>query len=81
MNETALSAWRIDESDFPSGGSIEEKLRFAVNYVILAPSSHNTQPWRFLIQSGADRSLALPVTDPFDHELLIAAAPVKKASH
>jgi len=44
MNETALSAWRVDEPDFPSGGSIEGKLRFAVNYAILASSSHNTQP-------------------------------------
>ena len=43
----------------------------------LAPSSHNTQPWRFeLGQTGislfADRLRALPVNDPDDRELTIS---------
>jgi hypothetical protein len=43
----------------------------------LAPSSHNTQPWRF-VRSGetlrlyADRSRSLPVNDPHDRELTIS---------
>lgn len=42
-----------------------------------APSSHNTQPWRFratdqTIHLYADRTRALPVNDPDDRELLIS---------
>jgi nitroreductase len=44
---------------------------------VLAPSSHNTQPWRFTahgrrIRLYADRSRALPVNDPQDRELTIS---------
>ena len=40
-------------------------LRMAVEHAILAPSSHNTQPWRFQIRDDvlelfADRMRALP---------------------
>ena len=43
----------------------------------LAPSSHNTQPWRFEAFAGevrifADRTRALPVHDPYDRELTIS---------
>jgi nitroreductase len=48
-----------------------------VRYAILAPSSHNTQPWRFEIADDkvclfADRTRALPVNDPDDRELTIS---------
>lgn len=48
-----------------------------VGSAVLAPSSHNTQPWRFRIgeksiELWADRRRALPVNDPFDRELLIS---------
>jgi len=44
---------------------------------VLAPSSHNTQPWRFEISDDgvslfADRLRALPVNDPDDRELTIS---------
>ncbi len=44
---------------------------------ILAPSSHNTQPWLFRVQGEhiemlADRTRALPVNDPNDRELTIS---------
>lgn len=48
-----------------------------LQYAVLAPSSHNTQPWRFRLEAGrillyADRSRALPVNDPSDRELTIS---------
>lgn len=44
---------------------------------VRAPSSHNTQPWRFRVDDGvvhlfADRTRALPVNDPYDRELVIS---------
>ena len=69
--------WQISEGAFPKNGSNSEKLRFLLNYAILAPSSHNTQPWLFrIIDDGielyADRTRALPVVDPEDRELTIS---------
>lgn len=47
-------------------------------YAVRAPSSHNTQPWRFLVSADgrlrlyADRSRALPVVDPEGRELVMS---------
>jgi hypothetical protein len=46
---------------------------------VLAPSSHNTQPWLFTATDSAillhaDRTRALPVNDPYDRELTISCA-------
>lgn len=72
-----LEAWNVNPSDFPATGTLLDKARFAVRYAILAPSSHNSQPWRFV--SGdrellicADRTRSLPNIDPFDRELIIS---------
>ena len=48
-----------------------------IYYAILAPSSHNTQPWLFRIVDNsielyADRARALPVVDPEDRALTIS---------
>ena len=56
---------------------LPDALRLAVARAILAPSGHNTQPWRFRITADAvelhaDRTRALPVADPDDRELTIA---------
>ena len=70
-------AWTVSESDFPRKGSSSDKLRYLLNYAVLAPSSHNSQPWLFkVIDDGvelyADRTRALPVVDPDDRELIIS---------
>ena len=77
MHEVTHGAWEVDESRYPTAGSIDEQLGFLIEYAVLAPSIYNTQPWRFEIQSGAielyaDRSRALPVADPAGRELIIS---------
>lgn len=81
MNTTAADAWDVDEEGFPRAAGTAEQLRFLVRYATLAPSGHNTQPWRFRVTEGdgvtavevyADRSRRLPVADPEDRELTIA---------
>ena len=54
-----------------------EALDAILRAAVLAPSSHNTQPWLFAIEPGvihlrADRTRALPVNDPDDRELVIS---------
>ena len=44
-----VTQWQINKQDFPYAGSGAEKLLFLLRYAILAPSSHNTQPWKFLV--------------------------------
>jgi len=44
------SPWSIQEADFPDDGSANDQLRFPIGYAILAPSSHNTQPWEFRVE-------------------------------
>lgn len=78
MNESDFEAWSVSEDKFPREGSNVDKLRFLLKYAILAPSSHNTQPWIFRIVNNnsievyADRTRALPVVDPEDRELTIS---------
>ncbi|OGA44654.1 MAG: hypothetical protein A3G24_08175 [Betaproteobacteria bacterium RIFCSPLOWO2_12_FULL_62_13] len=78
MNEQDyLAAWRVDEDAFPAEGPAEERLKFLVRYAILAPSTHNSQPWRFRISEGvldlfADRNRSLKVIDPMNRALLIS---------
>ncbi|HEY1190104.1 MAG TPA: hypothetical protein VGE74_20815, partial [Gemmata sp.] len=69
--------WAVSEADFPRDGLVRDWLRFAVRYAVLAPSSHNSQPWLFhsdgaTLELFADRTRALPVVDPHDRELVIS---------
>jgi hypothetical protein len=72
-----LDCWNVSADQFPSGGDKLQQIRFLLQYAILAPSNHNTQPWIFEIDGDdvllfADRTRALPVSDPDDRELIIS---------
>jgi len=41
------SVWDIDAGEFPTDGPVEDQATFLLRYAILAPSSHNAQPWAF----------------------------------
>lgn len=69
--------WSIKADKFPKDGSLREQITFLIGYSILAPSTHNTQPWRFHItQNGCeihfDPSIKLPYADPVGRDLLIS---------
>jgi len=76
--KSSFEVWNINESDFPSNSSHpREKLAFLLNYAILAPSSHNSQPWKFNVSDDeislyADRSRWLSVADADKREIYIS---------
>src|SRR5260221_413928 len=70
-------AWSISEKEFPKESTIEEKIRFFTRFGILAPSTHNTQPWKFKVQKNSlfiypDLSKKLPFGDRTDKNLYIS---------
>lgn len=70
-------AWRIDDLRWPHDGPARARWTFLIRHAVLAPSSHNAQPWRFRLDGDAlellaDRTRAQPVSDPYDRELVIS---------
>ena len=64
----------VREEDFPQQGTLAEQCRFLLHYASLAPSSHNTQPWRFQVTDRSvrffmDRERWLRCADPDQREL------------
>ncbi|MGB0960672.1 MAG: Acg family FMN-binding oxidoreductase [Halocynthiibacter sp.] len=77
MTKAGMGSWSLKANEFPQKGSFEAQAKYLLRYTVLAPSSHNSQPWRFRIGAQsvdilADRSRALPVVDPLDRELIIS---------
>jgi hypothetical protein len=69
--------WEVPASEFPYNGTPADKLRFLLRYAVLAPSTHNSQPWMFHIDGDTvdlylDLSRALRVTDPDDRQAIIS---------
>ncbi|MDX5409233.1 MAG: Tat pathway signal protein [Thauera sp.] len=72
--EAVRQTWRHGE---PAGGGPQAALRELVRYAALAPSSHNTQCWRFgvgerRVSIVPDYARRCPVVDPDDHHLFVS---------
>ena len=72
------AAWDINENDFPIAGSGSDKVRFMLGYGVLAPNTHNTQPWKFealsdnKVKITPDWSKVLPFSDPSNRGMFIS---------
>lgn len=72
-----LNVWNVNEKEFPQKGKDRDKLKFLLNYAILAPSTYNEQPWIFLLKRDKieiyiDRSRILSVVDPDGRQMAIS---------
>lgn len=70
----ASRIWRHGQVD---SGNKSAVLRELVRYASLAPSSHNTQCWKFRVEDRSisvapDLSRRCPVVDPDDHHLFVS---------
>jgi len=67
----------INPSDFLNLFSPEKKIKFLLRYAILAPSTHNSQPWLFKIKDNScevyySADLKIPNADPEERDLFIS---------
>jgi len=70
-------ARRTWNTPFQTEAAVPVQMREMVRYATLAPSGHNTQPWRFALLGDTirilpDYSRRLPAVDPQDRELWIS---------
>jgi hypothetical protein len=77
MARDNYKAWAVDITAFDVLKTSEEKLRFLLRFAVLAPSSHNSQPWKFevvggLIKIAPESSRRLPKSDTNDRQLFIS---------
>ena len=71
------SVWDLEADEYPAAGDVEARASFLLRYAILAPSSHNSQPWRFRVTGneiavGAETSRWLEAADPDQRELYLS---------
>lgn len=72
--QTAATTWRHGGLDVADSAQVQREL---VRYATLAPSSHNTQCWKFRLGAGSieilpDLSRRCPAVDPDDHHLFVS---------
>ena len=64
-------------TDFPAKAPWDEQVRFLLSFAVQAPSTRNTQPWKFVLHDRrihveADPTRRLPVADPEGREALLS---------
>lgn len=52
MEKENYKSWNINPDDFFKCKTKKEEILFLLNFAILAPSSHNSQPWLFSIEES-----------------------------
>ena len=72
-----LGPYRAEAARLRRPLATEPDLAELVRFATLAPNSHNTQPWQFVLQEARvtilpDPSRRTPVVDPDDHHLCIS---------
>jgi hypothetical protein len=77
MAEAAARGPGDGERGFPARAGATERLRFLLQWAVLAPSRHNAQPWLFEIEGDelrvyADASRTLPIADPDGRQLVMS---------
>lgn len=68
---------RIWTAPFQTSTALPAQMREIIRYATLAPSGHNTQPWKFAVRGDTiyilpDLTRRLPAVDPHDRELWIS---------
>jgi len=71
-----LNVWNVKSKDFFNQSSLSGKIKHLLRYAILAPSTHNVQPWLFTIKDSSvvisfDSALNLPQADAKGRDLHI----------
>ena len=72
--EAIKQTWRISKDQFENEQLLQREL---VRCATLAPSGHNTQPWKFHIERGSismlpDFNRRTSIVDPDDHHLFVS---------
>jgi nitroreductase len=72
-----ITPWEVNEENFPRDAGGDEQSLFLVNYAVLAPSIHNTQPWKFAVSEDrvhvfVDKTRWLRVADADQRELYLS---------
>ena len=75
--EENYQAWDIKIDDFFTRASNADRLKFLIRFAVLAPSSHNSQPWEFEIYDNKilislEPSRLLPVGDANNRQAIIS---------